>query len=414
MKTHLKPIILSLIFVSVFISSNICYADTSTENCDTDNIPIEVFIRDKCSHCHKEKDFFLELQLKRKDFSVKFHNIGINESRDLWDRLTNLENLSKVTPITLIGDTVIQGFASKDTTGKIIEKLIDKRKGKTNRSAEEFIKIGGSKEIIRLENDTCDEDTCLIPPNDEKEFSIPFLGLIKKNDYPLPVLSIILGFIDGFNPCAMWVLVTFIIVLMEVGSRKKMWRIAGIFIIAETIMYYLILNLWFTVWDFVGLDNIISPIVGLVAIGGGIFFLYEWKTSDGTCKVTNASKRANTTKKIKTLVNAEWSILTFLGILGLALSVNVIEFACSIGIPQTFTEILNLNNLSMLSKHMYMGIYTVFYMIDDLIVFGIAIYSMDKIGLTTKYSKISNLVGGILMLILGLILIINPSILVFN
>jgi hypothetical protein len=74
------------------------------------------------------------------------------------------------------------------------------------------------------------------------------------------------------------VLVTFLLVLLQIGDRSRMWTIAGLFIVAEAIMYYLILNVWFTTFDFIGLDRIVTPIVGLLAIGGGIFFLYEWKT----------------------------------------------------------------------------------------------------------------------------------------
>ena len=100
-----------------------------------------------------------------------------------------------------------------------------------------------------------------------------------------------------------------------------------------------------------------------------------------------------------------------MGIIILALSVNVIEFACSIGIPQAFTKILELNNLGPVLSNFYIFLYILFYMIDDFIVFGIAIFSFDKIGIATKYSYIANLIGGIIMVVLGLLLLINPSLL---
>jgi len=143
----------------------------------------------------------------------------------------------------------------------------------------------------------------------------------------------------------------------------------------------------------------------------GIFFLYEWKKSDGTCKITSNKKKSKTTHKIRRLVNAELTIMTFLGLIGLALSVNIIEFACSIGIPQAFTKIIDLNQMSFWKHQWYMFLYILFYMIDDILVFGIAVFSMEKIGLTTKYAKMSNLIGGILMIVLGMILIFSPSLL---
>ena len=92
---------------------------------------------------------------------------------------------------------------------------------------------------------------------------------------------------------------------------------------------------------------------------------------------------------------------------------NIIEFACSIGIPQAFTKILNMNYLTGIEHQIYLWIYTLFYMIDDFIIFGIALYSIEKIGITHKYSRYCNLIGGIAMLILGYLLIFNPTALLF-
>jgi cytochrome c biogenesis protein CcdA len=93
------------------------------------------------------------------------------------------------------------------------------------------------------------------------EVSIPFLGIINLRDYSLLFLAVVLGFVDGFNPCAMWVLIMFVTILAQTGSRKKMFQVAGIFILAEAIMYYMILNVWYKAWDFVKLDNIVTPII---------------------------------------------------------------------------------------------------------------------------------------------------------
>jgi hypothetical protein len=104
-----------------------------------------------------------------------------------------------------------------------------------------------------------------------------------------------------------------------------------------------------------------------------------------------------------------------LGILGLAFSVNIIEFACSVGIPQTFTKVLDLNYLSFASKQFYNFLYILMYMVDDIVIFGLALYSFDKIGLTTaKYTRFSHFLGGILMVLLGLILLTKPTLLVFG
>lgn len=381
---------------------------------ESNKVPVEVFVREDCKHCHDERDFLVDLSLRRDDFKVYLYDIGTKEHKEKWMELLELEDLPKVTPVTLVGNTVIQGFDSAETTGIRIESLIEKSKNDGAVMIDEFIAAGGSGNVEKFENGVCDDETgiCTFEP-EPMLFTVPFLGAVDLKALSLPTLSVLLGFIDGFNPCAMWVLITFLVVLAQIGSKKKMWQVAGIFILAETVMYYLILNVWFTAWDFVGLDNIVTPIIGVVAVGAGLYFLYDWKTNQGTCKVTNAKQKAKTSKRIHRLVEAEMTFLTILGVIGLAFSVNVIEFACSVGIPQTFTKVIELNNLGGFETQAYMLIYILFYMIDDFIVFGIALYSFDKIGITTKYAKFAHLLGGIMMIVLGLILIINPSLLTF-
>lgn len=372
-----------------------------------EKVQIQVLGRDDCSHCVDQKAFFEELAIDRDDFVVEYLDIYEPEYRELWEAVTDLEKLPKATPVTIVGRTVIQGFATPETTGRMIEGLIDKHIGTSSVSFSEYVAVANSGEDVQISDGVCIEN-CTVEP-EAFLVSIPLLGAVDVSSYSLPLLSAVLGFVDGFNPCAMWVLVTFLLVLMQLKSRKKMWWFVGIFLLAEAIMYTLILTLWFSVWDFVALDRVVTPLVGLVAIGGGMYFLWEWKTSEGACKVGDMEQKRKAKLSIERLASKEFGLVAFLGIIGLAFSVNVIEFACSIGIPQAFTKILELNGLNVIGSLPYLMTYILFYMIDDLIVFGIALYSLEKIGLAQKYSKWANLIGGVLMVGLGLILILKPS-----
>lgn len=403
-----------LLFSTAFLAI-VFFTDVSAQEIqEKKEIPINVFVRDDCRHCADEEAFLTELSKTRNDLKITYHDIGEKEHKEHFLQITELEGISKTTPVTLVGNVIIQGFDSAETTGKRIEKLIELSEKIDALDFEAYIAQGGSGQVEIIEGATCDEDGN-VPCEIDTGYlvSIPFFGVVNLQKYSLGTMSVLLGFVDGFNPCAMWVLVTFLLVLVQIGDKRKMFEIAGIFILAEAIMYYLILNVWLTTWDFVGLDNLITPIVGVVSIGGAIFFLYEFWTSDGTCKVTSVEQRRKTTQKIHQLIESPWTWLSVFGVIGLALSVNVIEFACSIGIPQAFTKILNLNHLSGIGRQFYLWIYTFFYMADDFIIFGIALYSIEKIGITHKYARITNLIGGIAMLILGGLLIFNPTALLF-
>ncbi len=418
-----KRLVTSILAVLAFINIPLAAAldepipspNSETEVAST-KIPISIFERPDCVHCKEEKAFLEKLQQERGDIEVLHYDINFQQNRDLWTQIAELEGIPKVTPITLVGNTLIQGFGTEETTGQRIIDLVEKSKGKETINFEQYLAQGGSGNVEKVINGTCDSEglePCADSAEQDLLVNVPFVGALNLKEYSLPALSLVLGFIDGFNPCAMWVLVTFLVILIDAGSRKKMWQLAGIFIVAEAVMYYLILNVWFTAWDFIGLNSIVTPLVGLVAVGAGLFFLYEWKTSDGTCKVTNAKSRAKTRSKIQKIVDMELTFLSIFAILGIALSVNIIEFACSVGIPQTFTKVLDINNLSFWMQQFYMALYILMYMVDDIIVFGIALYSFERIGITTKYTKISHLIGGALMLILGLILVLKPELLIF-
>lgn len=373
---------------------------------------VVVFVREGCKHCADEEKFLTDLTSGRVDVYVTYKRLENPDDRTAWDEFTKRLGISKVTPLTVVGTKLIIGFDRASTTGEQIINFVDQVRqfGTTTDLSKVVYNLSSTASA------TCPEDgsvPCVVEESSPYIINLPIFGSFNANSYPLAVISAILGFIDGFNPCAMWVLVTFLLILIQVGSRKKMLLFAGTFVLAETIMYYFILTVWFKTWDFVQLDQLVTPIVGLVAIGSGIFFLREWRQKELECKVTNLGQRHRTHKKIEELALAKFSFLTFLGILALAFSVNIIEFACSIGIPQTFTKILELNNLGFWKSNLFILIYIFFYMIDDFIVFGIALWGIDRLSLTTKYSKLSNLIGGVLMIILGIILIFKPSLFLF-
>ncbi|MEK7657607.1 MAG: glutaredoxin [Patescibacteria group bacterium] len=390
----------------------------SAENslAEADKMIIYFFGRDDCKYCLAEKAFFENLKAERSDFEVVYYDVAAKENREKFYELAIAKSLPKITPLTLVSGVLIQGFDSSETTGARIIKILDSNAGKKSPSLEEFL-ASDSNEILKT-GSGCEEDS-LIPCeiNGQKEFmfKLPFLGVVNLSDYSLFALAAILGFVDGFNPCAMWVLLVFLLILLQIGDRKKMWQIAGLFILAEAAMYYLILNVWYKTWDFVGLDYIVTPLIGILASGAGIYFLYKYFTVKTlVCDASDAKQKQKIEGKIMRLAHSPLTIITALGVIGVAFSVNIIEFACSIGIPQAFTKILEINNLGFISVQFYTFVYILLYMIDDLIVFGLALYGFNKLQTASyKYSRLSSLIGGILMLILGLLLIFYPELLVF-
>ena len=410
---------LVIIILGVFFVSQINY---SAGNNQAKKVKIEYFGRKDCKNCANLEKFLKELSTKRDDFEYVEHKIDESkEEKAFFDETTSKLKLVKGTPIIYIDGHIIQGFNTADTTGKEIENLINSGKTKDKiLTLKEYVESGQTGNVSS-NSAVCTGDTvCEVPgltkgAENQVLVNIPIINkTVDLTNYSLLTMSIILGTIDGFNPCAMWVLVLFLTALIAVGNKVKMFRVAGLFILAEAVMYFFILNAWIYAWDFVGLDKWVTPLVEIVGIIGGIFFIRNYLKKGDTleCEVTDFEQRAKISKKIKDIANKPFTLLTALAIIGLALSVNVIEFACSVGIPQTYTKILQINEVPFWTRQFYTFIYIIGYMIDDIIVFGFALMSVNKLQLTTKYSKWVNLFGGILMIILGLIMLIKPSLLI--
>jgi uncharacterized protein (UPF0333 family) len=375
-----------------------------------DEAVIYVFGRDECGFCKKEFAFLSEEKLP-----FVYLNIAKDEkAAELYGQITDKHNITKVTPVSVIGEKVIVGFNGDKTTGAQLVKALEIAKDSPIKTLEQHLALA---EVQSLEIGAgCTGIACDEGNTSEYVFELPFIGIVDLRSFSLFTLSITLGVIDGFNPCAMWVLITFLVLLSQAGSKKKMAFLAGLFILAEGIMYNLILNVWYKTWDFVALDQVVTPLVGLLAVGGGVFFLWRWtKNRDAklVCDISDLDTQSKTINRFKAIVEQPITIATVFAVLVVALSVNIIEFACSIGIPQAYTKILELNSLMFLERQWYMMIYTLGYMFDDVIVFGLAIWGYSKLeSHGGKYAQMSLLIGGILMLILGAVLIVSPSLLV--
>ncbi len=374
---------------------------------------VEVLERSECKHCVQLKSFFEELAQERNDFTVNYYEIKDEQSKPLWQSITSLDGVSKSTPVMILGGRLVQGFDSAQTTGQMIIDVLDSTSSSDSMSFAQYLDNDVHNSVQKLGEGCADESCGITRQYTPFYVKVPFLKPFDVKKYSLPAMSFILGMVDGFNPCAMWVLVTFILILAKIGNIWKLIQIVGLFLIAQAIMYALILNVWIGVWDFVGLDTIITPVIGVVALGAGAFFLWEFMQKDASCKVTNQKQRIATKSKIEKIITGKMTIFTALAIISLALSVNVINFACSIGIPQVFTKVLELNGVDFWGRQIYVGLYILAFLLDDLTVFFLALYSLRKLGFTAKYSKISNFIGGVIMLALGFIMIFKPELLVF-
>ena len=242
-------------------------------------------------------------------------------------------------------------------------------------------------------------------------------GVVSLKDVSLPIFTIILGAVDGFNPCAMWILIFLITMMFSMHDRKKMWILGLTFIFISGFVYLCFMISWLSLASFLNSVTLIRFLIASFAVLFGMVNIYRYiksLNSDVGCDVTDKKKRLKIMERIKKIVTEKSFLLSILGIVLLAFSVNLIELLCSLGIPVMFTNVLAMNDLSTLEYVIYIGLYLLFFLIDDILIFVIAMKTLKIKGISNKYTKYSHLIGGIIMVLLGILMVIKPEWLMFN
>lgn len=370
-----------------------------------EKVNLYLFHSETCMHCQAEIEYLNKL--KEEYDNLKIHLYEVDSHKDNAEKMIKVKEKLKIdspnVPFTVIGNYYYIGFS--DGIGDGIKELIEK--------------YSEEKETDMVKPILEDKEVPNIKMLNGEIKTINFLGKeINPGTLSLPVLSIILGTIDGFNPCAMWVLIFLISMLFNMKDRKKMWCLGITFLVTSAVVYLLFMFAWLGITTKL-LTSVswFKILIGLVALIGAFINLRSFYRSikNGTgCEVVDNKKRKNIMTKIKKITTEKSFILALIGVMILAASVNVIELACSAGIPVLFANILALNNLTNLQISLYILIYIFFFLIDDIIVFGVAMLTLNIKAISTRYTKYSHLIGGILMLIIGLLMLFKPSWLMFN
>ena len=356
---------------------------TNTE-IEENKINLYLFKGAECPHCAEEKEWLETIKEDYKkylniyEFEV-WHN---EENAKLYESVKEIMK-SKTTgvPFTVVGKYYYVGFS--EATASNIENKI--------------------KEYAELDTN----------PNHVK---IPLLGEINMKTVSIPLVAVVLGFIDGFNPCAMWILLFLINMFIGQKDKKKSWILGLTFLIISATIYFL---------SMLGMNIVLSVIavnwlkiaIAIFILIAGILNLRKYlrtrKEEEG-CTVVDDKKRKKIMTKVRKIMGEKSFLLSLMGISILAVSVNLIELACSLGFPMIFTEILTINHVEGIVRILYLLIYIFFYMIDDLFVFTISMITLEATGITNKYNKLCTLVSAIIMIIMGLLLLLKPEWLMLN
>lgn len=370
-------------------------------------VSVHFFWRKGCPHCERESEFLRALAAARRDVRVRDYEIGGSEAnRDLLGRVVDHFKPDRVAvPFTVVGDRVWIGYLDDRTTGAEIARAVDDCRAAACRD------VVAALAAQRPPEPPAAARTGALP----ETIRLPLLGEVRTAGLSLPVLTIVLGALDGFNPCAMWTLVFLIGLLLGMQDHARMWALGAAFIIASAAVYFLFMAAWLNVLLMLGMVPWIRLAVGLIALAGGGYYLRQFITRrDEVCEVTADEGRRRVFDRLRALAQEKSFALALGGVVLLAFAVNLVELICSAGIPAVYTQLLAMSALPAWQYYGLILLYIFVFMLDDLVVFVAAMTTLQVSGLTGRYSRYSHLIGGIVLLALGVLLILKPEWLAFG
>jgi glutaredoxin len=343
---------------------------------------LEVFVRAGCPHCEAALEFLTELQHERPSLRIAIHDVA--EDASAGQRLATLVAERGMTtigvPTFLIGTELIVGFRSRDTTGTEIRALLD-----------------------RLPSTTAPRPTA-------ESIQTRWFGELRVTELGLPLFTIAIGLLDGFNPCSMWVLLFMLSLLASLANRTKMLLIGGTFVAVEGLAYFAFMAAWLNLFLLIGISRITELTLGSIGVLAGAVNIKDfWAFRRGVSLGIPESVKPGLYERIRRILQAENIVAALIGTVVLAVLVQAVELLCTAGLPALYTRILTLRQLDWLVYYGYLALYNIAYMLDDVIVLAIGVITISHYRLQEREGRWLKLISGVVMAGLGIVLVLKPD-----
>ena len=336
-----------------------------------------VFVRTGCPHCADAKAFLEDVGADRPRLRIVYR--AVDQDRSAADDLARLFKEHGMwppgVPTFVMNGRALVGFDDAAHAGVILRDFID----------------SGAP-----------------PPADRVETGL--FGTLSASRLGLPLFTITMGLLDGVNPCAMWVLLFLLSLLVRLQSRRRMALIAGTFVLVSGAVYYAFMAAWLNVFLFVGMSAGLRWILGGVAFAIGGFNVkdfFAW--GRGFSFSIPASAKPGVYARARAIFHADALLPSLSAVAALAAAVNLVELLCTAGLPALYTAVLTQQDLSAPAHYAYLGLYILGYVADDSVMVATAVIALSSRKLTESAGRRLKLVSGVVMLVLGVVIVLRPQ-----
>jgi glutaredoxin len=362
---------------------------------------LTVFTRPGCPRCAAAKEWMPGAAARHPGFDVAY----VDLVQDAGGRAVLAEIVKRhgvggaSVPVIHACNSVVVGFDRAETTGARIEKLLAKWTADCPGPVGEEIEGEAGEGEVLVEPSTID---------------VPMLrwlnGTLDPSKLGMPLFTIAVGLVDGFNPCAMWVLLLLLSILVNLKDRWKILAIAGTFVFVSGAAYFAFMAAWLNVFEWIGFLRPVQIALGLLAITIGTIHVKEFFAfKQGPSLSIPEAAKPGIYDRIRRIVNAENLPAALAGAFLLAVLVNVVELLCTAGLPALYTSILSQQGYGLLDRYGYLLLYILAYMFDDTLMVAGVVASLSRFKLQETGGRWLKLVSGSVTLLLGLVMLFRPE-----
>ena len=361
---------------------------------------MEVFVREGCPHCADAKRFLADLAKEKPELRIVIRDVLEEPAA-----LARLQEIAKaqgsnaaLVPAFFVNGQFILGYSTEASTDKFIRAAL------AGQAVRPPATPAGKSTCAAQEDSKCRMET----PEADGGFSLTVLGrTITLEDVGLPAFTLVMGLLDGLNPCSMWVLILMISLLATLNDRKRMLAIAGTFVVVQGIAYFVFMAAWLNLFLLVGLSRASQLAVAAIAIAAGLVNIKDWYAPGKGFSLSISDKhKPGIYARMRGILHAESLPAAIVGVIVLGMLVQVVEFLCTSGFPALFTRILTLRDLDPAAYYGYVSLYVAAYMFDDVIVLGIGVVTLSNRRLQEKEGRWLKLLAGLAMVGLGVYLVV--------
>lgn len=343
--------------------------------------PLVVYMQTGCPHCAAAKAYLADLAQQRPGLRIVYRQVDRDREadRELVELFRREGMWPPGVPTFVRGERILFGFDTAATTGPQILAMIEPAAAPP-----------------------------APPPADRVETRL--FGTLSASELGLPLFTLALGLLDGFNPCATWVLLFLLSLLVRLHSRTRMALVAGTFVLVSGAVYYAFMAAWLNVFLLVGMSTALRWALGGVALAIGAVNVKDFFAfGRGPSLSIPAGAKPGLYLRARRVLNAEDLPASLAAVAALAVAVNFIELLCTAGFPAIYTAVLTEQQLSPSAYYGYLGLYIAGYIADDSLMVASAVILLGSHRLTERAGRWLKLLSGAVMLVLGMVMLLRPE-----